>query len=275
MVVLTGCSVYGFFHDNDLSIIDAYYGIATLVISVVTLASWRPLTPTGVALGAVTAVWSLLFGMQLGGRWFRDLRHHGGDVRYKMTEDVLRLDKVAARSTFLYRLSLYASVALLQVVLIAVLNLPLQFAIMTTEPRSIPIAWIGVAVAAFGGLVEVSSNRQLDKFKATSRPGQTLMSGWWYWSRHPNYFGNTTVYIGCFIAAVADPTLWWTIVSPLCAFLVLRFVLGVRLTDGMMMEKRKDNPEYLRYVRETPSYIPLPPPLRQWWQSAAAAVDRR
>ena len=99
------------------------------------------------------------------------------------------------------------------------------------------------------------------------------MSGWWYWSRHPNYFGNTLVYAGCFLVALSDPSRWWTVVSPIVILIVLRFVLGVRMTDDLMLEKRKDDPTYLRYVNDTPAFLPLPPPLRQIRQRIVPPVS--
>jgi steroid 5-alpha reductase family enzyme len=116
---------------------------------------------------------------------------------------------------------------------------------------------------AAGGAIEVIGNRQLEIFKRRRRPGQTLMTGVWAWSRHPNYFGNTLVYVGMFVAAMRDPSRWWTVVSPITILLVLRFVLGVRMTDQLMLEKRAGDPAYLDYVARTPAFVMKPPARRK------------
>jgi steroid 5-alpha reductase family enzyme len=84
------------------------------------------------------------------------------------------------------------------------------------------------------------------------------MSGIWSWSRHPNYFGNAAVYWGCFLVALNNPRITWTIVSPLVITAVLRFGSGVRMTDKLMIEKRRDDRDYLDYVTRTPAFVPRP-----------------
>jgi steroid 5-alpha reductase family enzyme len=100
------------------------------------------------------------------------------------------------------------------------------------------------------------------------------MTGLFAWSRHPNYFGNVLVYLGCFVVAVSDPALWWTVVSPIAILIVLRFVLGVRMTDELMLAKRSDDDAYLRYVATTPSFVPVPPRLYRWTSRLNAGVRR-
>jgi hypothetical protein len=45
------------------------------------------------------------------------------------------------------------------------------------------------------------------------------------------------------------------------------------MTDGLMLEKRKDDPGYLRYVHDTPAFVPLPPPLRHIRQRLTLPVS--
>ena len=269
---IAGCAVYAGRHGNDLSLIDGYYGMASVVHATLTLALWGDPTARGVLLTLVCGAWSIGLGLHMGLRWWRRERHHGGDVRYQQTAEKIGLGRDKAGSMRFYRLRTFVVVAFPQVLLIVVLNLPMQLAIMIERPALTAWDVVGLVVVVYGGYVEVASNRQLERFKAVRRPGQTLMTGWFAWSRHPNYFGNTLVYVGCFLVAMSDPSLWWTVVSPLTILLTLRFVLGVRMTDQLMLEKRRDDVAYLRYVAETPAFVTVPPALRL--RSAQRSIDR-
>jgi steroid 5-alpha reductase family enzyme len=122
---------------------------------------------------------------------------------------------------------------------------------------------VGLVVIAAGATIEVVANRQLEVFRKAGHPsGSTLMTGLWAWSRHPNYFGNTTVYVGAFLVAVSDPELWWTAIAPLVILYTLRWGIlgtGVHGMDKFMLEKRAGNQVYLDYVRRTSAFVPRPP----------------
>ncbi|ORA11278.1 DUF1295 domain-containing protein [Mycobacterium arosiense] len=255
--------MYGFRHGNDLSLIDGYYGFAPLVHVAMTLVLWHDTTPRGLLVTAAVGAWSLGLGYQLSSRWWRVERHRGGDVRYRLTSERIGLGDGAGQLPPGYYCKCYLAVAVPQVLLITILTLPAQLSIMIT---GVPLGitdGIGLVMIAIGGATEVAANWQLERFKAARRPGQTLMTGLFAWSRHPNYFGNLMVYLGCYVVAISEPALWWTVISPIAILVVLRFVLGVHMTDQLMLEKRRNNAEYLRYVATTPSFVPVPPALRR------------
>jgi steroid 5-alpha reductase family enzyme len=260
LAAVTGCWLYGLRHGRDLSIIDSYYGIASLVHVVVTYALWGERTSRGLLMTVLVGAWAIGFGQALARRWYRH-RHLGGDTRYRQAARTLGMgDGVSDNRGFRWK---SYGLAAPQAVLIAVLNLPIQLAIMSDAGR---LRWsdgLGFAVLALGGTVEVVANRQLEMFKRSGRPaGSTLMTGLWAWSRHPNYFGNVCVYLGAAIVAVSNPDLWWTFVSPLVILITLRWGFlgtGVSGTDKLMLAKRADDPVYLDYVARTPAFFPRPP----------------
>lgn len=263
LVAISGCALYGFRHGNDLSLIDGYYGFASLVHVIVTFVLWHEVTGRGALVGGVVAAWSFGLGLHMSRRWWVRERHHGGDVRYRQTSEKLGFGDGAQKSTAGYQWKTYVVIAIPQVVLIALLNLPVQLAIMVENVPLRVTDVVGAFIIAIGGVLENTSNTQLERFKATRRPGQTLMTGLFAWSRHPNYFGNVLVYVGAFIVVVfADRGLWWSIVSPLTILFVLRFMLGVRMTDQLMLEKRRGDVQYERYVATTPAFVPMPPGLQ-------------
>ena len=252
VLAITGCWAYGLRHGHDFSLIDGYYGAASLVHGGITFVVWDDHTARGALLTLVAGLWAIGLSQSMARRWWR-MRAEGGDPRYRDVAAQFGLDGKGAwwKNWLAHGLG--------QSVLIALLNLPLQLAIMTDASGLSVLDVLGLTVVAAAGTIEVVSNRQLEVFKRNRQPGSTLMTGLWAWSRHPNYFGNTMVYVGFWLMAMRDTSLWWTVVSPLTALFVLRFVLGVRMTDELMLKKRAGDPEYLDYVRRTSSFVLRPP----------------
>lgn len=258
LVAVTACWLYGLRHNNDLSLIDGYYGFASLPHAVLTYALWDDRSSRGLLVTVLVSLWAIGFGQALARRWYAH-RGQGGDVRYRQAARTLGMERG-------FRWKSYG-LAGPQAVLIALLNLPIQLAIMSDAGGLKAIDVIGLVILAAGATIEVTANRQLELFKRSDRPpGSTLMTGLWAWSRHPNYFGNVCVYTGAALVAVSDPDLWWTFISPLVILITLRWGFlgtGVSGTDKLMLAKRANDPTYLDYVRRTPAFFPRPPRRRE------------
>jgi steroid 5-alpha reductase family enzyme len=253
LTAVTACWLYGMRHGHDLSLIDGYYGFASLVHAGLTYLLWPHRTTRGLLLTILVSLWAIGFGQALARRWFAH-RGQGGDVRYREAARTLGMEHGFWWKSY--------GLAAPQALLIALLNLPIQLGIMSDAGGLRLTDFLGFAVIAAGAIIEVTANRQLELYKRSARPGGTLMTGLWAWFRHPNYFGNFTVYLGSVIAASSEPHLWWTVVSPLTILVVLRWGFlgtGVSGTDRLMLAKRADDPVYLDYVRRTPAFVPRPP----------------
>ena len=91
--------------------------------------------------------------------------------------------------------------------------------------------------------------------------GRFITSGLWAWSRHPNYFGEITLWVG--IAVIAVPALsgwqYVTLVSPLFVALLLTRVSGVPLLEARGRRTWGADPAYREYVERTPVLVPRPP----------------
>lgn len=106
----------------------------------------------------------------------------------------------------------------------------------------------------FGGfLFESVADLQLLGFIKNSRNrGKVLASGLWRLSRHPNYFGEATMWWGIFLIALSAPLGLLTIVSPLLITFLLLRVSGVILLE----KKFTGNLAYRVYQRRTSAFIP-------------------
>ncbi len=122
-----------------------------------------------------------------------------------------------------------------------------------------PIGWLdylGEIVWLIGFYFEAVGDAQMRKFKLNpANKGKIMSSGLWKYTRHPNYFGEATMWWGIFIIAFSNPYGWVAIFSPV----IITFLL-VRVSGVPMLEKKyASNPEYREYIRKTSAFIPMPP----------------
>jgi steroid 5-alpha reductase family enzyme len=74
----------------------------------------------------------------------------------------------------------------------------------------------------------------------------------WTYTRHPNYFGEATMWWGIFLIALSTAHGWTAIVSPLLITFLLLRVSGVALLE----KKQAMNPGFVEYARKTNAFIP-------------------
>ena len=122
-----------------------------------------------------------------------------------------------------------------------------------------PIFYIGLLVFIIGFLIEVIADNQKTAFRAVPENANSFITtGLWSVSRHPNYFGEVTLWLG--IAMMSLPYLegvqYWTLISPIFSFVLIYYVSGVRMLEARANVKWGENKEYLDYVKKTPIFFP-------------------
>ncbi len=124
------------------------------------------------------------------------------------------------------------------------------------------LAYVGIVVWLVGFAIEVIADRQKSAFKQDpANEGRFIATGLWAWSRHPNYFGEITLWAG--IAIMAIPILsgwrWVVLVSPVFVTLLLTRVSGIPMLEKRADKRWGDEAAYQRYKASTPVLIPRPP----------------
>ncbi len=220
---------------------------AVTYLSVAGFAAWAawPLDTRGVVIAAMVAIWCVRLGT------FLFIRIHamgGSDSRFeKIKTNPARF--LAAWTLQALWVILTASAAVI--------------AITTTNREPIGVFFfIGAAVWLLGITVETIADQQKSKFKSDpSNKGDFIDVGLWRWSRHPNYFGEITLWTGILIMAI--PVLsgwsWLAVISPIFVTLLLTKISGINLQEEQAKERWGDDPEYQEYRRKTPVLIPRPP----------------
>ena len=139
---------------------------------------------------------------------------------------------------------------------------------------------LGLALFVFGLTFEIIADKQKSKWvqdkKDKKHSEEFLTHGLWSKSRHPNYFGEATLWSGIALAAagvlVRQPTqaalglsgglTGQLLVMGMCAaspafvsFLLLK-VSGVPLSEDKYDKRYGDRKDYQKWKRETPMFIP-------------------
>jgi steroid 5-alpha reductase family enzyme len=134
-------------------------------------------------------------------------------------------------------------------------------AVTSIEPKRIDVfAFIGLAVWALGFALEATADLQKSRFRADpANKGSFITSGLWTISRHPNYFGEITLWVG--IAIIALPVLrgWQfaTLISPVFVYLLITRVSGVPLLERKADATWGGQEAYAAYKRRTPVLVPF------------------
>jgi len=121
--------------------------------------------------------------------------------------------------------------------------------------------YIGLLIWIIGFGIEIVADNQKKWWASQAEnKGNFINYGLWYYSRHPNYFGEMTLWWGMFFLSieVLENSQWLAVLSPIFVFLLINFVSGVPLLEKRADEKFASNEAYWEYKRNTSCLIPLP-----------------
>ncbi len=113
--------------------------------------------------------------------------------------------------------------------------------------------YLGVGVWLVGFVFEAGGDWQLLRFKANpANKGQLLTTGFWRYTRHPNYFGDAACWWGYGLMALAAGSFLAAVGAVIMTYLLLR-VSGVALLERSLTQTK---PGYTDYVRRTNAFLP-------------------
>jgi len=221
------------------SIADIGYGIGFIVVAIVSMyqngGHWYATLATFLVL-----LWGFRLAFRIGSRNLSKPE----DFRY-----------VGYRKSWKYfYLRSYFQVFIFQGIIIYIISMPVLF--INLYPKE-PIVWlliVGVIIWVVGYFFEVVGDYQLDEFlKLPKKPSKYMTTGLWSRTRHPNYFGESTMWWGLFFISLACSKYGiLTIISPILITFLLTKVSGIP-----MVEKRWiDDPVWKKYKSKTPAFFP-------------------
>ncbi len=232
---------------RNSSFYDPYWSVAPVFIAGYLIVGFESSAP--VARQALVAVCITVYGVRLTYNWARgwtgldhedwryvDLRRHTGPM---------------------FQVVNFLGIMLFPTVLVYLGCVPMIPALVDgAAPLNLWDA-AGVVVVLGGTAIEGLADHQLRRFARERRSREAIMDrGLWAWSRHPNYFGEISVWFGVLFFGMGSGAFapWMTIGAGAMVFLF------VAISIPMMEKRQRDRkPAYVEYQRRTSMLIPWPP----------------
>ena len=130
------------------------------------------------------------------------------------------------------------------------------------NPTGVPINSvfiIGLALFILGFVVEIIADNQKSAFRSIPENKDVFINeGLWARSRHPNYFGEITLWTGITVMGIStfEGMNYLALFSPIFSYLLLNYVSGVRMLEHRGQKKWGHLDAYKTYKESTPKFIP-------------------
>jgi steroid 5-alpha reductase family enzyme len=226
---------------NDIA--DTAWGLGFMIVAWISLLIGNSPTWISVLVNILVSIW----GLRLAWHVYLRNRNKPEDFRY------LAWRKEWGK-WFLIRS--YLQVFILQGLFLFMISIPVVF-INLNAPLALNIfVLLGLIVWLIGFYFEVVGDWQLANFiKDPKNKGKLMMEGLWRYTRHPNYFGEVTLWWGIFLTTLMLPNAIFTIIGPLTITILILFVSGVPLLE----RKYANRSDFKEYMKRTSKFFPLPP----------------
>jgi steroid 5-alpha reductase family enzyme len=235
---------------KDNSIIDIAYGLGFITtagfLTADTLKSGT-LPSSSVIILILVIIW----GLRLAARIYIKNKGKPEDFRYQSW----RKEWNKKGSTY-YFARTYLQIFILQGFIISIVLLPFTLSLSATHTPN-HLILLGIVIWIIGFSFEAVGDKQLDTFiKDKTLHKDTIMkTGLWKYTRHPNYFGESTMWFGLAFIALSTGASYIALLSPFLISYLLLFVSGIPL-----LEKHWEGiSEWEVYKAKTSAFFPFPP----------------
>lgn len=228
---------------EDASVVDVAWGLGFIGIALLTMFANVSFVDRSYLVLALVTIW----GLRLAGHIYLRNRGKKEDWRYAQWRKDWG-DMFLQRS--------FSQIFMLQGVLMLAVAVPIIFINSAQEAGLTIYDWAGVFVWLIGFYFETLGDYQLRKFKQNPRnKGRIMTKGLWAYTRHPNYFGEVTMWWGMFLIALNLPNGIYALVGPLTITFLIIGVSGIPLLE----KKYEGNKEFQEYKKRTSAFFPWIP----------------
>ena len=230
---------------KNVSIVDVFWGLGFVIINFYYFLATENIYLRKFILLFLVTLWGLRLTIYLA---WRNIGK-GEDFRYKEFRKKYGPERYWWFSFF--------QVFLLQGSLIMIVSLPLLGTNFETTNNSLNVLdYFALMIWLIGFIFETGGDYQLSKFKKDpNNRGKLLKTGFWKYTRHPNYFGDSAVWWSYAIFSIAAGSYWTFIGAIIMTALIIK-VSGVALLEKSLKNK---NPDYLEYIEKTSPFLPRSP----------------
>jgi steroid 5-alpha reductase family enzyme len=225
------------------SVVDIGWGLGYVVLTTFHLLTATSVTITALIVSVLVFIWGLRLSYYIAKRNLGKEE----DYRYK------QMRKKWGNKQVLFA---FFQVYMLQALFLYIVATPIIISFAGGATKLSIISMVGILVWIVGFLFEAVGDKQLKVFlKNPQNKGKLMTTGLWKFTRHPNYFGEATMWWGIFLLALPSAYGVLGIISPILITYLLLFVSGV----PMLEKKYENNEAFQKYARRTSKFFPLPP----------------
>jgi len=238
VTLLWGLSVW----IKNVSIADLFWGMGFIIVNAIYFYNSGDFHLRKIILLALVSFWGLRLFIYLS--W-----------RNKGKEEDFRYQKFRKKyGTERYWWVSYFQTFLLQGALIMFISLPLLGTHVQTNSNTLNgLDYLAIVVFIIGFAFEAGGDYQLAQFKKDpSNKGQVLNTGFWKYTRHPNYFGDSVVWWSFALFSISAGS-YWTFIGSLGMTMLIIKVSGVTLLEKSLNDTK---PHYRKYIQKTNSFFP-------------------
>lgn len=222
---------------NDIA--DIAWGLGYVL-----LIGYHAITQVIHPIAAVCYLLVTIWGLRLSFYLFKRNRHKTEDFRYATWR------KEWGRWVYIRS---FLQVYLLQGFFLLLISSPILYAASFNHSELTYFTLLGMSVWLLGFYWQSVGDYQLRLFiKNRKSKEDVLQTGLWKYSRHPNYFGEITMWWGIYLIIWPLPGSLLYIIGPLTITLLIRFVSGV----PMLEQRYAANVDYQMYKTRVPTLIP-------------------
>jgi len=218
------------------SVYDPYWSILPIIVIIFwVFAAGKSFSATNILFLAAAAVWGIRLTINWILRW-RGFSHQ--DWRYTM------LREKSPRMWFFTNL---IGINMMPTIIVFAALIPAYYGIISGGRIGI-LTGIGFAICIGATLIQGISDRQMDLFKKSrSSAGQNIDTGLWRHSRHPNYFGEVSLWWGIWLMQMGiDPEKWQTVAGPVLMTILFVFI-SIPMMEKYILASR---PSYIAYQKK-------------------------
>jgi len=221
---------------------DAFWSVIPVVL---TLMCWSDIAAAGDLQRAFLMHACLLFwAIRLTYNWMRSwdgFSHE--DWRYIMM-------KGKTKNKFQYFVVDFGSIHLIPTICVYMALLPMIHALAYAGESLNFLDLLATLLAISAVIIQMISDQQMYNFRQNLIDPKTMQSGLWFYSRHPNYFGEVLFWFSLFVFALASNiALIWLLIGPIIMYALIA-IASVSMMDKRSLERR---PDFKYYMESTPA----------------------
>ena len=227
---------------KNASIVDIFWGLGFVVVSTFYFFSTPDFTVRKIIAILLVTIWGLRLSIHI------LIRNWGKPEDYRYQEFRKRYGEKR------YWWFSYFQVFLLQGILMWLISAPLLAINFFSNDNQLNILdFAGIVIWIIGFTFEAGGDWQLIRFKMNrENKGKLLTSGFWKYTRHPNYFGDAAAWWGFTLISMAAGSFLPVLSAVLMTWLLVK-VSGVALLEKSL---KNTKPGFEEYVRKTNAFFP-------------------